>query len=369
MPIRSRHAALIATTGLILTFASCDRSPTSPRLPQQPGPTPGPTPATVVRIELVAPSEIAPDESVQLTANAVKSDGSVENVSTQAQWTPLNSQVVQLSSTGLATGKNRGEQFVTARFGGRSGSARIFVLPKGTFRLTGNIQESGFGLTNVTLTVISGVGEGLTALSGFNGSYVLYGVSGPVQIHSKKEGYLNSIQQVDVSAHRTHDFNMVAERQRQEYRGTYTLTISAASPCRFTSGTFPDDAKRRIYTATIAQDVGRLTVTLTDADFIVTNGHGNRFVGLVDPSDRMSFQIGDAYSYYYYYYSGNFDIVERFSGTALLVSGIVGARGTPGRISGTLAGSILIARTASPPFLSFSSTCHADAHGFEMVRR
>ena len=58
-------------------FASCDKSPTSPRPPEQGRSTPVTT-VTTVRIELVAPSEIAPGESVQLTANAIKSNGSVE---------------------------------------------------------------------------------------------------------------------------------------------------------------------------------------------------------------------------------------------------------------------------------------------------
>lgn len=367
MPILSRYVAVIAAMGLVLVFASCDgKSPTSPVPPPQPG---QPAPVTVVRLELVAPSEIAPGESVQLTANAVKSDGSVENVSSQAQWAPTDSPVLQLSSTGLATGIKRGETFVSARFSGRGANARIFVLPKGTFRLAGNIKESGFGIENVTVTVIAGVGEGLTTLSGSGGSYVLYGVSGPVQIHLKKEGYRNDILQLAVTAHRTADFEIVADRPRKDYSGTYTLTISA-SPCGFTSGPFPDAAKSRVYTANVAQDGGRLTVTLSDADFIVTNGNGNRFFGFVDLTDTITFPIGATFDfYYYYYYSGHFDIVERFSATALMVNGTVTARGTPALISGTLRGSILISRSASAPFLPYSSRCPSNTHGFEMVRR
>ncbi len=107
MRIRSRYVAVVAATGLVLVVAACDKkSPTSPPPPQQPGPPPT---ATVVRLELVAPSEIAPEETVQLTANAIKSDGSVENVSSQGQWTSTNSPVLQLSVSGLATGQNRGE--------------------------------------------------------------------------------------------------------------------------------------------------------------------------------------------------------------------------------------------------------------------
>ncbi len=210
--------------------------------------------------------------------------------------------------------------------------AHIFVLPKGTFRLTGTIQESGFELAGVTVTVTSGVGEGLTTLSDATGFYALYGVIGSLQLEVKKEGYRNAIQSLDVTAHRTYDFNMVTERPRTDYRGTYTLTISAASACRWTSGTFPEEAKRRVYTANVEQDGGRLTVTLSDADFIVTNGYGNRFSGFTDPTGTMTFPIGDVWGDEII----RFHIVERFSVGALLVGGTVTASGTPQRIAGTL---------------------------------
>lgn len=362
MPIRSRYVPISAAIGLVLVVASCNKSPTSPRPPQGPSST-----VTTVRLELVAPSEIAPGETVQLTANAVNSDGSVKNVSSQSQWTPTDSPVLQLSSTGLATGRNRGEQVVSVRFSGLSANARIFVLPKGTFRLAGTVKESGFGLENVVLTVISGMGEGLTTLSGFDGTYTLYGVSGLVQVEMKKEGYLTSTQQIDVTAHRTQDFTVDAAQPRKDYAGTYMLTITAASSCR-NSGTIPDEARRRVYTAKVRQDGGRLTVTLTDANFIVTNGEGNGFVGLLDPSDGITFAIGDPYCFAYY--DDHFQIVERFGAGALIVVGNVAARGDRGLITGTLAGAILIStRTSGPLYWPYSGHCYAQMHRFEMVRR
>jgi len=167
----------------------------------------------------VAPQEIAPGESVQLTVNAIHSDGSVRNVTGQAQWTSLTSEILQVSSTGIATGKKGGEVVVTALFSGRSASAPVLVLPKGTFRLAGFIRESGIGIADVTVALISGVGEGLTATSRIDGGYALYGVSGSTLIQAKKEGYVNSIQQLDVTAHRTFDFSMVVERARRDYSG------------------------------------------------------------------------------------------------------------------------------------------------------
>ncbi|HXG56939.1 MAG TPA: carboxypeptidase-like regulatory domain-containing protein [Vicinamibacterales bacterium] len=356
MPNRFRHFAVAAVLGLGLLFASCDKS--------RPSPT-GPLIVTPVRLALIAPAEIAPGESVQLTANAIKSDGSVENVSSQAQWTPTTSEIVQVSSTGLATGKTRGEQFVSARFFGLSAIARILVLPRGTFRVTGTVRESGFEIANATLTVISGIGEGLTTVSRSDGSYAFYGVSGPVQIQAKKDGYLTGTQRLDVTAHRTYDFDLAPDRARNDYRGIYTLTI-AASSCGPGQSTFPDAARRRVYTANVTQEGARLTVTLSDADFIVTKGRGNSFVGFLDPTDMIKFFLSRD-SYYYYHFDGD-HIVERFDAGALVVSGIASARGTATAISGTLPGAILIASRQTPPFGPFGSRC-IDTHGFEMVRR
>jgi hypothetical protein len=364
--IRLRHVAISAAIGLALVIASCNKSPTRPSTTET-GSTP--LPGATVRVELVVPASIAPGESVQLTLNAIKLDGSVENVSSQAQWTPADSSILQLTSTGLATGKDRGEQVVLARFSGRSATARILVLPKGTFRLAGTVQDSGFGLENVTLTVISGVGEGLTTRSAADGAYAFYGVSGPVRIQLKKDGYLNDVEQFDVSANRTQDFVLVPERPRKDYGGTYTLTVSAGEPCR-SLNVLPEEGKRRVYTANVTEDGGRLTVTLTGADFIVTNGYGNWFLGFVDASDGLTFPIGVTFDFYYYYYNGHLDIVERFRSTALSISGNVTARGTPSRIAGTMNGWILITKSPTPPFQGgFSSRCYSAAHDFEMVRR
>ena len=233
-----------------------------------------------------------------------------------------------------------------------------------TFLISGIIRDSGFGIAGVTVTVTSGIGEGLTTLSGATGFYALDGVSGPVQLQVKKEGYRNAIHSVDVTANRRHDFNLEVEQPRTDYGGTYTLTISAASPCHFLLGTFPEEAKRRVNIANVEQDGGRLTVTLSDADFIVTDGFGNRFSGLTDPTGTMTFEVGEFGAF-----SSRFDIVERFSGGALAVGGTVTATGTPQRIAGALNGSILTSDRTSDPFEPFNASCYSETHGFEMVRR
>jgi hypothetical protein len=375
MTVRFRHVVtLSAAAALVVGFAACDKSPTTPS--RLPGPGQGPIPpppVTTVRVELVAPSDVAPGESVQLTLNAVKSDGSVENVSGQATWTSGTDQVLGLTSTGLATGRAAGESLVTGRFANRTANRQLLVLPKGTFRLKGVIADDaagieGLGIENVGVTVIGGVGEGTTVFTKFDGSYALYGVAGQVRLHAKKDGYFNALQEVNVTQHASHNFAMTPERPRQKYDGTYELTISAA-PCSF-SRNIPEPARRRVYTADARQDGTRLTVTLKGADFIQTDGHGAGFSGILDGTESVKFTIGSAY-YYYYYSHGYFDIVERFDNGAFVVgNGIASLRGTPERLSGTFSGTLAVSPRISAPFWPFGNNwCFASAHGFEMVRR
>jgi hypothetical protein len=69
--------------------------------------------------------------AVKLTANAVNSNGSVENVTTRAQWTVQSSPtgaVLSLTAPGLVTGIDVGRGSLTAQFGGFTADATIVLL-------------------------------------------------------------------------------------------------------------------------------------------------------------------------------------------------------------------------------------------------
>src|SRR4029453_2689880 len=216
-----RHFTLIAVAASALGLISCNKDPTSPSSTVAPA---------GVSLKLVAPSAIAPGQSVQLVANAIRADGSQVDVSSQVEWTVRSgavSPVLSLTITGLATGRERGEEVVTARFAGRTDEARIFVLPAGTFRLAGTVSENSVGLEQATVTVTSGVGEGLMAPTDARGYYALYGVAGQVEVRATRDGYLDSTQLLNVTSHDSHSFEMVANRPRIDLSGTYTLPRSA----------------------------------------------------------------------------------------------------------------------------------------------
>jgi hypothetical protein len=235
-------------------------------------------------------------------------------------------------------------------------------LPDGTFKLAGTVTDGGVGLDGVTVAVIGGTGEGLSAVTDLSGSYRLYGVAGSVRLHAKKLGYENRTEALDVTTHSTANIAMAFGGERPRLAGTYEMTVTAASHC----SSLTTAARTRSYTADLQQDGARLSVVLTGADFIVTNGFGDRFQGTVI-GDRVTFQPG--IDYYYYYYLGEAALVERFPPTVLIINGNVSARQTATGLTGQLSGTIGLTRTATPPFTSFSSACYAGTHDFVMTRR
>jgi hypothetical protein len=358
MAIKTSYVAIGATILVAIGVVSCD---SRKRTPVQPSTAPSPvTPVPgLVRVELIAPGSIPLGESVQLTANAVKSDNSVENVSERAAWMSSDPGVVEISSTGVAKGIARGETVIRVSYQGRGSSTETFVLPAGTYRLIGTVTDGGRGIAGVTVTIIGGVGENLTAITDGKGIYALYGVRDHVRLLAKGVGYLNRIEEIDVAGHRSFDFEMIAERQRTDVRGRYALTIDRM-PCP--GKTLP---QTRSYDAAVTQDGPRLTVTLSGADFIVTGGRGNAFSGFIDPGNRVTFAIGEQ-NYYYYY--GPYDLVERIDAvSALIISGSVTAGLSSTGISGTMRGQFLLG--TAEPFPRIQAYCYGTAHRFEMVRR
>jgi hypothetical protein len=357
---RARIGPLLA---IALLLQSCD-SP-RPALPSEPTPT---TPRRVVRVEVTAPTEIAPDASVQLAAIAVRSDGSTENVTNLARWNSSNSGVLSVSATGVATAGRRGEAQIMAGFEFTSGSARVMVLPSGTYRLSGQVAENGFGVRDVTLTVISGIGEGLATRTGASGDYILYGVSGAIRLVAAGEGYLDAIQDLDVRAHSTHQVEIQAAQPIESLVGTYTLTLTAG--CRSGAGTLPESARRRTYLATVTQERRVLDVSLSGAEFLLHEGRGNHFAGLVDATGSVTFEIGNVgYDYYYSPRCVRCDLVERFSPTtALVIGGNVAAERAASEIAGVLFGTFWLADGTTAPLTRFPNYC-TGVHDFIMRRQ
>lgn len=346
-----------------LLIVSCENDS-----PAQPTPLPPlpPPPVSLARVDIRAPAAVDLQQSTQLTATAVRSDGSSEDVTSQAQWSSSNSSTIRVSASGEATALRAGEVTISARFQNRTGTTALAALPPGTFKLSGTVTEEGRPLDLVTVSVVSGVGAGLATVSGNGGRYSLFGVAGHVSLQAKRDGYRNLNQDFDVAGHTTHNVEMLPVRERVRVAGTYTLTITAN--CDSSGFKLPESVRRRSYTATVQQDGPDLAMTLSDADLVISSEGRNRFEGSLDVADNVSFDFGSYFfSYYYYYYYAPISVtglVERVSPTTmLLISGSVRARASSSSIIGNLNGAVILREGTTTGY------CGSGFHTFEMRRR
>src|SRR6476619_2448636 len=112
MPTRASRpyvARLLSVAATIsLTVLSCSKSP-SPT-------TSSSSSSETIRLDLIAPAELAPGEAGKLTANAVKSDGHSEDVTSQAQWQIQSFTTGAVAAaTGVISGVTPGRSVISAQ--------------------------------------------------------------------------------------------------------------------------------------------------------------------------------------------------------------------------------------------------------------
>jgi uncharacterized protein YjdB len=117
--------------------------------------------ATLVSIAVTpATATIAINATQQLVATAVYSDGSAQDVSTQAAWTSATPAVATVTAaSGKATGVRAGSAVVTATFNGKSGSSTLTVSPATLMSLA---------ITPATVTLRVGEARQLTATATYS---------------------------------------------------------------------------------------------------------------------------------------------------------------------------------------------------------
>lgn len=332
------HGSALALT-LARTGAGC-RGANAPT----PVPPPQPLPqVSVTRVEVGGADSVAPGGTLQLSATALLSDGTTREITNEASWETDRGDLLSISNTGLVTaGADRGEAQVLARYKGHPpvwrnaevGSRSLFVLPAGTFRLSGVVKDGGASVDGALVAITSGTETGTSTMTE-RGTFRFYGVSGDTEIRVTKDGYDTTVHRVIVTKHHTTEVEIVPSRPRAVVAGTYTLTITAAPECR---ANLPEAARERTYTAVITQSGAALTVTINSGKKVTYGAFDptNTFSGAVEP-DRLVFSVKD--------YSGpnplqfySPSILEELSPTSLTVYGSVTATANDNGYAGTLDG-------------------------------
>jgi hypothetical protein len=293
-------------------------------------------------LKITGPDAIVPGQAVSFVATMSMSDGTTQDYTRKVTWDAYPSSVMTITrDTGNATALAPGDATIMTNMGnlavGSLGQAQITrtVLFPNTYRLTGKALESGLPVQGAVITVLSGLGVGLSDTTTYDGSYRLYGVAGVIQIKFTKPGYDDIIKTFTASQNDVLDFPEAHQTAAiPSLAGTYTLTLTADPGCPTTSppnyvAPLPDDFRQpRSYAVSVMQDGPALTVTVTGAAIMPQENH---FTGRIKP-DTIEFQIG----FGYFGYGLDDGVAEQVSSTQWFVFG--------GYMPGQRSGSVIHAR-------------------------
>jgi hypothetical protein len=278
--------------------------------------------------------------------------------------------VLSVSTIGLATGIATGLGFVEVSFGGKTAWLYVTVLPVGTFKLSGFIQEAGVPVPGAQVSVSAGSALGLmSTVDGTSGFYALWGLVGETEIRVTKPGYVEQRKTLQMTSHQSLNFDMPPSAPREILDGSYTLTITAAPECR---STLPGELLERRYALVLSQAGPSVTATLEGAKFYRSDTQTyNTFRGVLEP-DRLRFELWGASSYFdwdggWKYFPGFPSVLEELAGsTYFWAGGSVVLTGSGNRRSGTLDGKI--ETTSGPPEFFTIKSCASTGHRIEITR-
>ena len=326
----------------------------------------------IASVEIVGPPTVPPGLARAFAVTGRLADGSSRTLS-GATWSTSNGAVLRADSDGSVTGLQTGESTLRAvvplpTIGNAIASRELIVLPDGTFRLIGRVNEAGTAgsLPAARVEVASGVGAGLSATTDATGSYRLYGVAGDATIRVSRLGYEPLERRVTVNAHTSLDFDLTLISPRTEIAGTYDLTIETTR-CGASNRPIAEPLRRRTYRAVITQAGSIVEVRLAGSRFFVDQaGNGDRFHGRVEP-DGAVFTLDPPNRGFYYEFVEYPDVAELLSDTKMLaISGTAVASHSREGLSGTLTGHFI---QYSVGFYSFEeASCQAVGDRFTLTR-
>jgi hypothetical protein len=125
-------------------------------------------------------------ETSQLTAVAMRRDGTARDVTREVRWNSHNLSVATVSSSGLATAVGFGAARIDAGFESLNYTFQIGVTPAGTFAATGEVREPGQGAI-AGVRVLEPV-SGRSILTDQSGNYTLAALASP-RLRFDKDGY------------------------------------------------------------------------------------------------------------------------------------------------------------------------------------
>ena len=347
----TRLPALSLVAAFAMTTAGCDRSPTRPGTDPLAGPS-------VKTLDIVGPATLPPGASAQFSISATWSDGVPREVR-GVNWTSSSPDVVFIDSSGKATAHKGGRAYISATAGGRSALAvRLLVLPHGTFWVSGDVNDGAYAVEAAFVEAVSGA-DTVTAVTGYDGQFHLFGVRPDAVLRVSKEGYATFEQNLQLTTDRTIRIHLALARDRLHIAGDYTLTITADA-CT-DPAPLAQHLRRRTYRARVIQTEERVAVTVTGGDFVSYERYvANQIAGFVFPTTAT-----------FVLWPGDWmdppGLAERFGdGTMLVFDGRAIVRATASGLSGTFDGTFIHQEPGG--MTRIIGSCKSASHTFTLTR-
>ena len=203
----ARSAFGVSGLALGLAIVACGGGSSLPSTPSTP---PTPAAATVASVA-VSGSAPAVGLSSQLMAMATMSNGTTQNVSSQATWSSSTQSVAAVNSAGVVTGVSAGDVDITATYTNVAGRLRLTIQrpTAATYTLVGTITDATSGgiLPGILVVVQDGGNAGRNATTNSGGTYTLADLAaGTFTLSAAASGYQTATKSVAVAANTRADF-------------------------------------------------------------------------------------------------------------------------------------------------------------------
>jgi hypothetical protein len=268
-----KAAAVITTACAVLwvaTLTSCSGTSKPPNSPSVPD---------ITRVEIIAPSTLAPGATTQLRLLGRRSDGTSVDVTAGARFYSRGAGssvgVLTVTPDGIATALKAGDTTVTGEAETLSSTRQVVVVPDGTFRVVGQVVEEGTPSLPVgdVRVEVDGAPPDTTNVYGL---YRLYGVPGHARLRVSKDGYTTKELTLAISGHHTENVALAVSGPRVDAGGMYQLTFEASAECDGSTRVrdrIPDMLVTRHYAAAITRSGATIRSVLTGANFGTAGGH------------------------------------------------------------------------------------------------
>ena len=203
-----------------------------------------------IRVEISGNSALQSiGETSQLTATATFADGSILDVTRQAQWTVQFPAVAAIGSDGMLVGRALGLTTISARYPITTpsvfGTGSVTVTPPGTFALSGRVREPGSG--SISAASVVHVESGQSVQTSTFGDFVMGGLAGRLRLRVTKTGYEDS----DAEATANEFLDIPLQRPVHVQAGAAAYSSRLA----------PNDVEHRADAATLCQPCRLIRVT------------------------------------------------------------------------------------------------------------